>query len=174
MKKTLFKTVSILTLFLLLTNTSNAQISAGLNLGFMKPSSEGSDAHLGLNLSGKYDINEKFRVGANFGYYSKTYDFMGDELTSFIMPITGMFEYSFTENKFSPYIGADLGIYRIGISGNGASLSTSNFGMASTLGANYSLSDNFGINANVKYHLIFTEGESTSALGANLGVLYKF
>ncbi len=174
MKKTTINQLSILVFCLLCSTISNAQISAGLNLGLFKPTAEGSDAHLGFSLSGRYDINEKIRTGVNFGYYSKTYDFMGDELTSFIMPITGSIEYSFTDNDFSPYFGADLGIYRIGISGDGASLSTSNFGMASILGANYSITDNFGVNANVKYHYIFTEVESTSAFGVNAGVFFKF
>jgi len=52
------------------------------------------------------------RVGANIGYYVKFV--LG--IRSFIMPITSLSECSFSDNDFSPYIGGDMGIYRVGLS----------------------------------------------------------
>ena len=90
------------------------------------------------------------------------------------MPITALFEYSFSDNDFSPYAGADIGIYRFGFSGGGESSANGYFGLAPVVGFNYNLSDKLLLNANLKYHYIMTEGESTSAFGVNAGVCYKF
>jgi hypothetical protein len=154
-------------------NDAKAQISVGGNLGVFRPFYDNADAQLGINLVGKYEINENIRVGANLGYFFKSYDMFGSKLRSFTMPVTGLFEYSFNDEDFSPYAGADIGIYRLGLSGGGETMASSFFGMAPVVGGNYKLSDNLLINANVKFHYILSDFESTKALGINAGVIYK-
>ena len=106
----------------------------------------------GLNLNYKYDISDQIRVGANIGYYS--------DLTS----VTGLFEYSFSDNDFSPYSGIDVGIY---LDEYG-----SYFGLAPVVGFNYSLSDNLLLNSNLRYNHIFTI--SSGSITFNAGLSYKF
>jgi outer membrane protein W len=158
-------------LSLIAVNEVKAQVSVGANLGMFKAFSEGSDAEFGVNLVGKYEINDKIRVGANLGYFFKSYNDYGNYRV-FTMPVTGLFEYSFNDNDFSPYAGADIGIYRFGISGGGQTSASSYLGMAPVVGGNYKLSDKLLINANVKFHYILSE-ISTKALGINAGVIYK-
>ena len=174
MKKLMTIFGAVLFASLLFSNEAKAKVSVGANLGMFKSFTEGSDAQLGFNLNGKYSINDKIRVGGNLGYYFKSYDFFGSKLRSFTMPITALFEYSFSDNDFSPYAGADIGIYRFGFSGGGESSANGYFGLAPVVGFNYNLSDKLLLNANLKYHYIMTEGESTSAFGVNAGVCYKF
>lgn len=159
-------------LSLIAVNEVKAQISVGGNLGMFKSFSEGSDAEFGVNLVGKYEINDKMRVGANLGYFFKSYNDYGN-YRLFTMPVTGLFEYSFNDNDFSPYAGADIGIYRFGLSGGGETMASSYFGMAPVVGGNYKLSDKLLLNANVKFHYILSDFESTKALGVNAGVIYK-
>jgi len=156
MKKIITTFGAVLFAYLLFNNEAKAQVSVGANIGMFKffdfvP-------QLGFNLNGKYSINDKIRVGANLGYY-----FNDGFIT---MPITGLFEYSFSDNDFSPYAGADIGIYRFAGSGL--------FGLAPVVGLNYNLSDNLLLNSNLKYHYIMSEGGSLSAFGVNAGVSYKF
>jgi len=150
-------------------DNSQGGVSLGMFKGFTN-----SDAQFGFNISDKYDINEKIRIGANFGYYFKSYDFFGSTLRAFSMPITGLFEYSFNDSDFSPYAGADIGIYRFGFSGGGTTLARATFGLAPLVGFNYKLSDKLLLNGNLKCHFIMSTGESLSALGINAGICYKF
>ena len=172
MKKTL--TLSTIFLFCMCINDTKAQVSLGVNLGMFNGLSSDSDTRFGLNISSKKSINEKIRIGANIGYYFKSYDFSGTKLTAFTMPITGLFEYSLNKRYFSPYIGSDIGIYRFGLSGEGETIAKAYFGLASVVGFNYKLSDKLLLNGNLKYNSIFTEGESTSAISINAGISYKF
>ncbi|MBI2271447.1 MAG: porin family protein [Bacteroidetes bacterium] len=175
MNLTKILSIALVGLVLVSSNQSKAQVSIGANLGVFKFTAEGSDAQFGFNLSGKYEINDKIRVGANLGYYFKTYDFLGSKLRSFTMPITGLIEFSFSDNNFSPYAGADIGIYRFGLSGNeGSSLVNGYFGIAPVAGFNYSLSDNLLINTNIKYHYVLSDEQATSAFGVSAGIFYKF
>lgn len=173
MKITKKMAIALFGVFTFFSIDTKAQVSAGVNLGVFKSFTEGSEAQFGFNLSGKYAINEKIRVGANFGYAYKTYDVLGIKLRAFVMPITGLFEYSFNDNAFSPYAGADVGLYRFGLTSNGKTLAEGYFGFAPVVGFNYEISDNVLLNSNFKYHYVFTEGKSTSAIGFNAGIFYS-
>ena len=169
--KTLKITLLTVILACMSVNNTNAQSSIGVNLGLYNSLEEGADSQFGFNLAGKLAISDQIRVGANIGYYFKSYEFGG---RSFTMPITGLFEYSFNDEDFSPYAGIDLGIYRFGFSYDGNSDSQGYFGLAPVFGFNFSVADNLLLNFNAKYHYIMSEGESTSALGINAGVALTF
>lgn len=155
-------------------HNANAQMSAGVNVGMLKSFEDDSDAMLGFSVSGKYAISEKIRIGANLGYYSKSYEFFGVKLKAFTMPITGLFEYSLSDNSFSPYVGADAGIYSLGVSGGSTSSSEAYLGFAPVVGLNYKISDQLHVNANAKYHVVMSDGESSTFFGINAGVCYVF
>jgi len=153
---------------------SNAQVSVGADLGMFKTLTEGSEAQLGVNFNVGYSINDQTLVGVNLGYYMKSYDFLGSNLTSFTIPITALFEYSFSDNDFSPYAGANVGIYRFGISGLGETTASGYLGLAPVVGVNYDFSNNLTFKGNLKYHYVITDVESTSAFGINAGLSYNF
>jgi len=172
MKKTAFTLTAMMVV--LFAFQSNAQISLNGTVGMFKSTESGSDAQWGLNVSGKYNLNDNMRIGANIGYYSRSETFLNNTLTSSTTPITGLFEYSFSKDGLAPYVGADLGFYSFAISGGGASFSKSYFGFAPVVGLDYGINDKISINANYKFHYIMSDVESTSINGINAGVSYKF
>jgi opacity protein-like surface antigen len=153
----------------------SAQSSVGINLGMYQPNGTGADAQLGGQVSFKHNISDQIRIGGNLGYYSKSTELLGIKFVNSTMPITGLFEYSFSDATLSPYAGADLGIYRFGASiGSGNSSSSTFLGFAPVAGANYEISDNIALNVNFKYHMIFNSGGNSSAIGINLGAFMLF
>lgn len=168
MKKILFKSFFLVLTVFAFSNAS-AQLSVNGNLGMLQIE-DAEDAQLGVNVAVKYAINDNINVGAYAGYYTKSYE--GD-ISFSTMPIGGLFEYSFSDAEFSPYAGANVGIYRIAFDALGITASESNLGFAPVIGANYSLSNNLSINLNGKYHYITTDVEGAdpaTALSINLGV----
>ncbi len=144
-----------------------AQISGGATLG---PMISSGDVMFGLSLNGKYELNDKLKVGANLGYFTKKTEFFGSSIRQSITPITGLVEYKFLENILNPYAGTDLGFYRIGIAGFGATY----LGFAPTAGINYEINDKLTVNGNFKYHYLLTsELSSAGFMNINAGVSYK-
>ncbi len=169
-------TISAILLLCVCFNNANAQVSVGADFGMLKSIEKDtdSDAIFGASLNVKYNISDKLRVGANLGYYGKSYDIFGEKLRTYIMPISGLVEYSFSENAFSPYAGLDLGFYNFGVSIAGEGESEGYFGFAPVAGFNYSLTDNLLVNFNVKYHYVMVTDNASSLLGVNAGISYKF
>ncbi len=165
-------------------SSARAQFSVGVtgglfNQGVTFDGARVSNNLWGVNIAGKYGISDnKMRVGLNIGYFFDSESEDGYTSTVFTQPITGLFEYSFMDSKFSPYAGIDAGIYRIGsrISGDGESLSgsESDFGIAPTVGFNYEISDKIDLNTSVKYNYILTENYATTGINFNAGVVIKF
>lgn len=158
-------------------NTIKAQVTVGLDLGTFIPLGDQEVTHFGGNLSLKYGINDNIRAGLNLGYYTKKYadlGIFGSDIRSNIIPITGLFEYSFGKNDFRPYAGLDAGLYNLGLSIGSTSFSVNAFGIAPVFGFNYNISDAFAITLNTKYHIVFAEGESMSIMSANIGGAVKF
>ena len=120
---------AVLVVFFFFNHQAKAQGSVGANVGLYKSFKQGSDVILGFNLNGKFYINENMREGGNICYYAKSNEVLGIKTRSFIRPITALFEYSFSDNDFSPYIGGDMGIYRVGLSINENSVVNANFGL---------------------------------------------
>lgn len=170
---------------MVISNQSNAQISAGVTGGALIWSADGeSITYPGGTLTLRYGISDNLRIGANLGYFfkkeSETIEGTTFSSSTSWVPITGAIEYSFGGEKFSPYAGLDLGLYRLSASvdveGLDISVSDSYFGFAPTLGMMYNLSDNLALNANAKYHYILPgeEGEAQSLIGIGAGIVLKF
>ena len=97
------------------------------------------------------------------------------------VPIAFALNYLFSPGKkFMPYVGLALGLYLIHQSFSyslfGTSISgsdnTTKFGIAPRIGAFYVASAAVLLSLSLNYHLVFTEGSSTSALGIMFGFMY--
>lgn len=97
------------------------------------------------------------------------------------IPIAIALKYVFNPGKkFMPYFGLAFGLYLLhqsisySILGESRSVSdnTSKFGIAPQLGAFYLVSAAVLLNLIVQYHLVFTEGSSSTALGIMFGFMY--
>lgn len=154
---------------------SNAQFSAGLNVGTFKFTEDGAESINGFNLSANYALDDDSRVGLNFGNYWESTDILGVTLTSYIRPITVSYQRDIDMNgKLKPYYGAQIGLYSFGASFGDESNSESYIGGAAVGGVRFFVNDNIGLNAGVKYHLISLDGSTEGAFGLNLGVDYFF
>ena len=170
MKKTI--KFFLLSAFICATQFTQAQFSVSLGGGMMKW--EDIDAQLGPQLGINYQI-ENIRIGANLGYYTKSDDFFGTKLSIISFPIALSGEYAFSDNAFSPYIGADFGIFRFGFGGDGErEFGDAALNLAPKAGFNFSFSDDWAINAHGKYHVIMSDGESSNAISFNLGIVKSF
>jgi len=161
----------------------NAQIVGGATVGLQAPMGDfgdGAKMGFGINLVGKYMLNENMAVGLNLGYnrFGAEDLGLGDydvDASFFAIPITGLFEYHFSGNTVKPYIGADLGLYSLGAKakyqGESASTSDMYFGLAPVAGILYDISENLTFCANIKLHNVFSDGDSTSWFGINAGVI---
>lgn len=175
-----------LVLFCFFSFSANAQIYGGATLGLQAPIGDFGDAAdmgFGINLTGKYMLNENMAVGLNLGYNrfgGEDWDLgEGDYKISYSMiPITGLFEYHFGGDVVKPYLGADLGLYSFGATvkygGESESDSELYIGFAPVAGILYDLNENLKLCANIKFHNVFAEGESLSWFGINAGVVIPF
>jgi opacity protein-like surface antigen len=158
----------------LLAFSSFSQISATANGGIWLDG-DGADALFGLNIEGKYDLNDNMRVGVATGWYGESESDPDFGTFSYgIIPITASYEYRLLDSSFRPYAGINAGIYMVRINFFGLSASESQIGFAPVVGADYAISDNFGINVNAKYNYIMYEGASDGAITLNFGVSYSF
>jgi opacity protein-like surface antigen len=173
MKKTL-----LIAAMLLVFGVTQAQIHVGATIGPQFPLGDFGDAAkagFGLNVAGKYMLNENMAVGLNLGY---TRFGTGVEDFSYSMiPVTGLFEYHFGTGNIKPYAGADLGLYSFGvkfkIGDESSSDSKMYFGFAPTVGALYGLSDKLSLCANLKFNCVLSEGDASTWLGLNVGAIIK-
>lgn len=169
---------------------SFGQIKIGANAGIGLPMGDFGDGYkmgFGGSVEGKYFLNDKIAVGASIGYYSFTLkDEMLTILQSFsesitdskytVMPILATVDYYFATEGFKPYVGAGVGLYSAKIKVSDSKLgdgeeTSSDMGIAPTVGFCYGLSEKIDLNVNAKYNMIFTEGSSTTYLGINAGII---
>ncbi len=143
---------------------SPAAISDGYKFGF------------GGTLIGRYALNDNLRVGLDVGFYSHSGKVTSD-LTARFIPINAVLDYSFTTEGFQPYVGVGVGLTstttKVSFLGGSVSTTSTNFNVAPTLGFRYGLSDALDLDFNVKYNIIFSDGDSVGLLPIGLGVVYK-
>jgi len=164
--------------------TSNAQFKIGANLNVAFPIGDMSNSvgiGIGGTVTGLYEFTPSISAGVQTGYISFA-EKDNSGVTYSIIPITAVGKYYFSESSFKPYIGADLGVYlskaKVNASVLGYNVSVSatstDFGVAPTIGFEYLLSEKLILDANAKYTHIFTSGSSTAFIGVNVGIAYKF
>jgi outer membrane protein W len=175
--------VILFVLFCFLCNNANAQIVGGATLGLQAPVGDfgdGTKMGFGINVTGKYFLKENMAVGLNLGYNRfGIEDYGWDEYdvkaSASMVPITGLFEYHFAGSNIKPYIGADLGLYRYGwkvkYEGESESDGEVYFGFAPVAGILYEISESLSFCANIKFHNVFSDGDTASWFGINAGVI---
>lgn len=170
----LFIVVSILSLTTF--SSIHAQLGAGAQLGIFNPVGDNSgDASFGLNIPVRIGVTDEINVGVNLGYYFQRNQLLGITTSSYAAPLLASVDYKFGDSDFTPYASFDAGIYVFGFSNSFGSASSSEFGIAPGAGGYYEINKQLVFDINFKYHLIFTEGpNNSSAIGANLGVIYFF
>lgn len=172
--------IAALTLFSV---AATAQIKIGANAAVGMPmgdNMEGFNTGFGGGLSGKYMLNDNMAVGAGFNYIKMGSDVDGVDFT--VMPITANYTYYFGTEGFKPYAGIDAGIYMttfnmkmdLGMLGTTeVEVSDSNTGFAPVVGFEYAFSDALALDVNAKYNYIMTEGDASTILGINVGIVYS-
>ncbi|MDD4225656.1 MAG: outer membrane beta-barrel protein [Mariniphaga sp.] len=178
MKKFKFLFVGLFAFFAV---SVQGQIQVGGTVGLQMPLGDFGDAFdpgFGIHAVGKYFFQENMAVGLNLGYSKFGSDF--EDFSSSMVPVTALFEYHLNpagDGKIKPYVGADAGLYSYGVKmkflGESISESDMYFGIAPTAGVLYEISDVLSLCGNLKYNLVFSEGESISYLGINVGILYS-
>lgn len=134
-----------------------------------------------------YMIARSILLNLSVGYvkFSEKESVEGADYSYSWVPIAIALNYVFNPGrKFMPYVGLALGLYLIsssysynynyfGQSFSGSSdYSSTKFGIAPRLGAFYLASAAVLLSLSLNYHLVFTEGSSTSALGIMFGFMY--
>lgn len=177
--KTLFRSFLIVVVAGLMT-AANAQFQIGATFNGIVPVSPStiSDVYefgFGGTLVARYGLSDNVRIGLDIGYYSHSGKVTG--YSASFMPINAVFEYSFATEGFMPYVGAGIGLtsstIKVDFFGTTAKATSTNFNVAPTLGFRYGLSDNLDLDFNVKYNLIFDDGDTIGLLPIGLGVVYK-
>jgi outer membrane protein W len=159
---------------------SAAQMGAGLNLGIIKPTDGNSEALFGGELNFKYTISENLRAGVNLGFYQKSNTAAGIKSSNSAIPFSVFGEYIFLDSDFKPYAGLHLGGLRTGGKSGNLSYNTSYFALTPTVGADYMVTDQLGVNFNIKYGVNFfrnaftDELDNFSTISPNIGVFFNF
>jgi len=163
---------------------TQAQIHLGGTIGLQIPTgdmADGMKTGFGLDLLGKYYLNDNIAIGLDVGWARFGVEDMGFEedidASGAFVPLTALVEYHFGTGKVKPFIGADLGLYifkvKASYQGVSASTSESYFGFAPVGGIEYDIKDNLAFTANLKYNYIMIEDSNGSYLGINAGVIFK-
>lgn len=183
----MIKKIALFAVAALLAVGASAQIKVNVGGGLALPMGDFGDGFkmgYGVNVGGKYMLNEKMAVGAGLGYFmfKPKEEAAGVDSKFTIMPISGNFTYYFSTEGFKPYAGADLGLYMWKSKTEGevlgipfeVELDGNDIGFAPMVGFEYGFSDKLALDVNAKYNYIMTEEEATSYVGINVGVSYSF
>lgn len=171
-------------------STSFAQIKVGATAGLALPMGDFGDGWkmgFGGGVEGKYFLSDNLALGASLGYYAFSAKDVDIDLKSedasdpsfSVMPILATVDYFFANEGFKPFVGAGVGLFSmkskvyVPFFGD-VEATSSELGVAPTVGFLYGISDKLDFNLNAKYNMIFTEGSSTTYLGVNAGVLFSF
>jgi hypothetical protein len=152
----------------------------GVTVGAAMPTGDAADAVKtgpGATVYGSYGLARNCALGIEAGLYQLGGDVLSD-LTWTIMPVTAFTTYTLpmSNPKMRPYVTAGLGLYYLNDKLDlpapaGHEDSASDFGFDVGLGYDHEMSPNFTLGLLGAYHMIQTEGESTSlyTLGMKLG-----
>lgn len=173
------KSKYILIVMTFLSTIAYGQMSGGAQLGLLTPMGQNSGGpQFGLNIMGRYEINDQMNIGANIGYYQKSNNatILGTTFKSavFSLPVTLTAEYFFSNNDFRPYASADLGLFVLGARFSGESSSSSFLTLAPGVGGRYAINRDLSLDISLKYHLVFINNNTSGFLATNVGVLYAF
>lgn len=174
--KKLTKILAICAL-VLISVTANAQMKLGVGGGLALPMGDYGDAlkmGFGVNVGGKYMLNDNMALGIDLGYHMFTAkdEADGSDVKFSVIPIAPSFTYYFATEGFKPYAGANVGFYMTKWKVGDASETASKIGFAPVLGFEYALGEKMGLDVNAKYNYIATEGTACTYLGINVGLVF--
>ena len=158
---------------LLISFQSSAQLAVGLNLGLLKSTEENSESHFGGEFIFEKKITTNIQAGVNVGFYQSSEEVLGIKFKSNLMPFSAFGEYLFLEGDFRPYVGLHLGALRATAKADNTSSSNTYFSLAPTVGADYMVADQIGINVNIKYGFAFFNNDITDELDKLLNLQSK-
>ncbi len=189
MKRKILPVIACCILFLLPSAKTFAQLSVGLSVGpatrWSVPKSIQS-LGVGINASLRYKVWKGLVTGVNFSGYKfgpeeKNTGNVGYKISYY--SYTGTFEYHLLKKKFKPYVGVDIGVFNyhtvttinFGVLGDQSLVKNEYyFGFAPLLGANYSLTERFQLNANLKFNtVIIKEAAPIGYASLSLGFFYR-
>jgi opacity protein-like surface antigen len=182
--KKLLSFFTVLILLTMLTATTNAQNKMGVSVqaGVAFPTGDfGDGAGTGFGATGTflYDVSPMFQVTGSVGYakWGPKEDLpSGYDYSLSTVPVLVGGRYSFGKDNFMPYVLAELGVHFLSSTVESPfgkfSDSSTKFGFAPGVGFVYKFNPKVGLDVNVKYDLISTEGSSTTYVGVNAGVLF--
>jgi opacity protein-like surface antigen len=162
---------------------SNMQVGGTLGLGIPTGSfSDNIGIGFGLNGTFLYNVQPKLYIVGHIGYERFGYKTSNSvESGGYNMiPIVGGARYEIGDGpEFTPYVQADIGFYFLSWSFSRPSYfgstewsdSESQLGMAPSVGFTLPLTPTIKLDANLKYHIIFTDVVNTSFIGLNAGIL---
>lgn len=181
------KLMSIFTILVVVTIASgltNAQSKMGISVqaGVFLPTGDfGDGAGTGFGGTGTfvYDVSPMFQVTGSVGYatWGPKNDLpSGYDYSLSTVPVLVGGRYSFGKDNFMPYVLAELGVHFLSSTVESPfgkfSDSSTKFGFAPGVGFVYKFNPKVGLDVNVKYDIITTEGSSTTYVGVNAGVLF--
>lgn len=182
------KVLSVLTLLVLLTmvtGVASAQNKMGISVqaGVFLPTGDfGDGAGTGFGGTGTflYDVSPMFQVTGSVGYakWGPKEDLpSGYDYSLSTVPVLVGGRYSFGKDNFMPYVLAELGLHFLSSTVEDPffgkrSDSSTKFGFAPGVGFVYKFNPKVGLDVNVKYDIISTEGSSTTYVGVNAGVSF--
>lgn len=179
MKKLLGITLALIFSFVVLSDTAFAQRSpvkitvyggGTLPIGSFGDGNEAS-ANTGVDI--QYMINRNWSVYANgsYNFLSPKADIV--ESSHIIEATVGpRYTYNFGGASFIGEAGA--GLYNFSSKIGGVTASDSHFGVNGGAGLEVPVSNQVNFVGKVKFHNVFTEGESTSYMGGYAGFNYRF
>jgi outer membrane protein W len=160
-----------------------AQYDVGATVGVQVPTgnfADGSKLGFGINLVGKYMLKEHLALGLNLGYQIFGVKDLPTDVTAHgtMVPITALVEYYLgSGGKVNPYVGIDLGLYNVGYreksGGETFHDSKTYFGIAPTGGIQMGINEKVSFCANLKYNIVFAEGDQAAWVGINAGLIFK-
>lgn len=184
----------VLVLFGTLSFSLQAQMNISVSAGVQFPSSnlgDGLKPGAGFNLAAKYMAGKNVAIGLNLGYIkfgADSYElFDGSGYRTMpgyggnIIPVTGLLEIHFGNERNKTYIGADVGMYLnrvkyVSIINGDETISyefQKVFGFAPTAGAIFGISEIMDLLINIKYHNMFFEENRGSWIGLTAGLIFK-
>ncbi|MCH8554040.1 MAG: outer membrane beta-barrel protein [Schleiferiaceae bacterium] len=164
-------------------------ISFGIQFSQLTDFEKDAPSFRGFTIFGSYALTEKLSAGVSIGMlFNSTQE--SDSMTMYstnsrFSPYALFLNYKFSEKSFQPYVGLDLGFYRIT-----RAYSTSFNQVTSVMtieerllwfsgliGFEYRMSHFVSLNCNLRYLLsdaAFSSVEDTQYLGGNLGFRFHF
>jgi len=157
---------------------SQNRMDVGGELSLAMPMGDfGDGSNTGFGFTGvfTYHLDPQLALIGSIGYIS--FGSKVDGISFSTMPINAGVHYKFNPGqKFQPYIGAETLFFMssstVDLFGFKSSVSSTDFGFTPIVGAAFPISPKLEIRANLKYHILFTSGSSTTFLGIGGGLHY--